>query len=84
MTATKSNELLTQEITYVKERLEAIEKKLDEKYVSHESFDLVVKSLQEAIRLQDRKSNSIINGALILATPIYGAVITLLFKIFAS
>lgn len=50
MSAPKSNELLTQEISYMRERLEAIEKKLDEKYVSHESFDLVIKSIHADVR----------------------------------
>lgn len=73
----KSNELLAQEITYIKDRLSSIEKKLDEKYVSHETFDLVVKSLQEA----DKK---IINTAMFFAAPLYAGVIGLLFKIFTN
>lgn len=75
MSEPKSNELLAQDITYMKDRLSAIEKKLDEKYVSHETFDLVISGLQKA-------DSKIIYTALFLATPVYGAIIALLFKMF--
>jgi len=47
--ATKSNELITQEISFMNQRLESIEKKLDEKYISHETFDLVINNIHEEI-----------------------------------
>lgn len=72
----KSNELLAQEIAYIKDRLSSIEKKLDEKYVSHETFDLVVAGLRQA-------DNTIIKTAIFFATPLYAGVIALLFKIFS-
>lgn len=77
MAEQKSNELLAQDITYMKDRLSAIEKKLDEKYVSHETFDLVVEGLQKA-------DSKIIYTALFLAAPVYGAIIALLFKSFTN
>ncbi len=74
---TKSNELLAQEIAYIKDRLSSIEKKLDEKYVSHETFDLVIEGLRES----DKK---IINTAMFFAAPLYAGVIGLLFKLFSN
>lgn len=74
---TKSNELLAQEITYIKDRLSSIEKKLDDKYVSHETFDLVITGLRE----NDKK---IINTAMFFAAPLYVGVIGLLFKMFTN
>ena len=73
----KSTELLSQQLTYVETRLVAIEKKLDEKFVSHETFDLTVKSINSAVSL-------VVKAGLFLAVPIYGAVITLVFKTFTS
>jgi len=84
MTAPKSNEILAQDITYIKEDLASIKKSLETKFVSHENFDLQIKAIYAALKIQNEKSGSIIKGALILATPIYSAVIALLFKIFAA
>lgn len=76
MAEPKSNELLTQELTYIKERLGNIEKRLEEKYVSHETFDLTVHSLQSA-------DSKIINTAMFFAAPLYAGIIALLFKMFS-
>jgi len=85
MNETKSTEFLAQEISYMKDRLLSIEKKLDEKYVSHETFDLVITGLRLAIS-ESRKSSEeadtrLIKTAMFFATPLYIAVIGLLFKI---
>jgi len=81
----KSNEYLAQEISYVKERLVSIEKKLDEKYVSHETFDLVVKGLRADIisnKISSEEADTrLIKTAMFFATPLYISVIALLFKI---
>lgn len=77
MSGEKSNELLAQEIGYVKERLVSIEKKLDEKYISHETFDLTVNAINKSVQ-------TVIYTGLFLMTPIYGAVVALLFKIFTN
>ena len=81
-----SNELLAQEINYIKERLGSIEKKLDEKYVSHETFDLTITSLLRAIESNrtsfEQADTRIIRTAMFFATPLYAAVIALLFKLF--
>jgi tetrahydromethanopterin S-methyltransferase subunit G len=88
MADTKSNELLAHDITYVKERLTAIEKKLDEKYVSHETFDLTVQSLNLAITAVNDSSKeamqTIVKTAMWLITPIYIAVIGLVIKAFTQ
>jgi len=85
MAEQKSNELIALEITLVKDRLLSIEKKLDEKYVSHETFDLVITGLRTAIS-ESRKSSEeadtrLIKTAMFFATPLYISVIALLFKI---
>lgn len=77
MAAPKSNELLEQDIAYIKSDISDIKKKLDEKYVSHETFDLTVTSLNQAIQ-------TVVKVGLFLITPVYGAVIALLFKIFTN
>lgn len=73
----KSNELLQSDIERIKQDIDEIKNKLDSKYVSHETFDLTIKSLNSAISL-------VVKAGIFLATPIYGAVITLLFKIFTQ
>lgn len=77
MSGEKSNELLTQEISYMKERLTSIEKKLDEKYVSHETFSLTITSINKSVQ-------TVVYTGIFLLTPIYGAVVALLFKIFTN
>ena len=58
----KSNELLTQEISFMKDRLESIEKKLDEKYISHETFDLIIKNIHDEVNELKKLPNRV--GAL--------------------
>ena len=74
---TKSNELLSQDIAYIKSDILEIKRKLDEKYVSHETFDLVIKGLQEA-------DTKIVKTAMFFAAPLYAGVIGLLFKLFSN
>lgn len=71
----KSNEVLAQDIAYIKADILEIKRRLDEKYVSHETFDLSVKSINMAMSTMSKIGMFII-------TPIYAAVIALLFKIF--
>jgi len=86
MAEAKSNELLAQDISYIKKDLADIKTKLEEKYVSHETFDLTVNSLNMAIKTSSEASQSAIKLiakiGLFIITPIYGAVIALLFKTF--
>lgn len=77
MSNPKSNEILAQDISYMKDDIRDIKKKLDTKYVSHETFDLAIKSQNDSIR-------TIVYAGMFLVTPIYGAIIALLFKIFTS
>jgi len=77
MTEDNSNQLLKQDIQYIKADILEIKKKLDEKYVSHETFDLTVQSLNQAIGM-------VVKVGLFIITPIYAAVIALLFKIFTN
>lgn len=74
---TKSNEALSQDIQYIKEDIKDIKKKLDEKYVSHETFNLSVEALNKSIQ-------TVIYTGLFLLTPIYGAVVALIFKLFTN
>lgn len=69
--------MLAKDIQYIKDDIKTINLKLDSKYVSHETFDLTVASLNKAITL-------IVYVGIFLATPIYGAIIALLFKVFSQ
>lgn len=88
MNEVKSTEFLAQEISYMKDRLLSIEKKLDEKYVSHETFDLVITgirlSITEARKSSEEADTRLIKTAMFFATPLYIAVIGLLFKILSQ
>ena len=88
MNEAKSTEFLAQEISYMKDRLLSIEKKLDEKYVSHETFDLVITgirlSITEARKSSEEADTRLIKTAMFFATPLYIAVIGLLFKILSQ
>lgn len=72
-----TNELLAKDIEYIKGDIKTINEKLDKKYVSHETFDLSISSINKAIQ-------SIVYFGMFLITPIYGAIIALLFKLFAN
>jgi len=65
------------DIEYIKKDIAEIKDKLDKKYVSHETFDLSIRSINDAV-------SWIVKIAIFVITPIYGAVIALLFKIFAQ
>lgn len=73
----KSNEVLAQDIAYIKSDILEIKRRLDEKYVSHETFELVISDLRKA-------DSRIISTAMFFATPLYGAVIALIFKLFLN
>lgn len=77
MKENKSNEILAQDISYIKADILEIKKRLDEKYVSHETFELVVSDLRKA-------DSRIINTAMFFATPLYAAVIALIVKMFLN
>lgn len=72
----KSNEILAQDISYIKSDILEIKRRLDEKYVSHETFELVISDLRKA-------DSRIISTALFFAAPLYAGVIALLFKLFS-
>ena len=77
MATEPTNELLAQDIKYIKDDIKDIKKKLDEKFVSHESFDLWANTIEERVS-RDEKVLFFLLG------PIYAAVVTLLFKIFTG
>ena len=65
------------DIEYIKKDIAEIKERLERKYVSHETFDLSIQAINEAI-------SWIVKVAIFVITPIYGAVIALMFKIFAQ
>lgn len=65
------------DIEYIKNDIKEIKERLDKKYVSHETFDVSIRAINDAI-------GWIVKVAIFVITPIYGAVIALLFKIFAQ
>jgi len=65
------------DIEYIKKDIAEIKERLERKYVSHETFDLSIQAINEAI-------SWIVKIAIFVATPIYAAVIALMFKIFAQ
>ena len=72
-----TTDTLAKDIEYIKQDIKTINEKLDHKYVSHETFDLTIASLNSSIR-------TIINAGMFLAAPIYAAIIALLFKVFTQ
>lgn len=70
-------EMLSKDIEYIRNDIKEINAKLDSKYVSQETFNLTINSLNDAI-------SWIVKIAIFVITPIYGAVIALLFKVFTS
>jgi len=75
MTARVTTDTLSKDIEYIKNDIKNINEKLDRKYVSHETFDLTVNSVNKTV-------SWIIAIALFLLTPVYAAVIALVFKVF--
>lgn len=65
------------DIEYIKKDIAEIKERLERKYVSHETFDLSIQAINEAI-------SWIVKVAIFVITPIYGAVIALMFKLFAQ
>ena len=65
------------DIEYIKKDIAEIKERLERKYVSHETFDLSIRALNDAI-------SWIVKVAIFVITPIYGAVIALMFKIFTQ
>lgn len=73
----QEHKLLAQDIAYIKADIVEIKSKLDSKYVSHETFDLTVQALNQAI-------GTVVRVGLFIVTPLYAAIIALLFKIFTQ
>jgi len=65
------------DIEYIKKDIAEIKERLDKKYVSHETFDLSIQAINEAI-------SWIVKIAIFVITPIYAAVIALMFKAFTQ
>lgn len=65
------------DIEYIKKDIAEIKEKLDKKYVSHETFDLSIRAINDAI-------GWIVKVAIFVIAPIYGAVITLIIKAFTQ
>ena len=70
-------EILSKDIEYIRNDIKEINTKLDSKYVSQETFNITVNSLNDAI-------SWIVKIAIFVITPIYGAVVALLFKVFTQ
>lgn len=77
MARTPSIDSHATDIEYIKKDIAEIKERLERKYVSHETFDLSIQAVNEAI-------SWIVKVAIFVITPIYGAVITLLFKAFTQ
>lgn len=75
MARTPSIDTHATDIEYIKKDIAEIKERLDKKYVSHETFDLSIQSINAAI-------GWIVKVAIFVIAPIYAAVITLLFKTF--
>jgi len=88
MTSPKSNAVLAENIKTIQVDIYDIKMKLDTKYVSHETFGLTIGNLTKRMEIQERdvgaKFNFALKVAFALGVPIYGAVITLLFKTFVG
>lgn len=88
MSAPKSNEVLAENIRTIQNDILEIKNKLDTKYVSHETFELTIKNMNTVIAAHEKENNDKFNFALKMAilvgAPIYGAVITLVFKVFTA
>lgn len=88
MTTVKSNEVLQANIESIQADIKEIKQKLDTKYVSHETFQLTIQTLQELVVANraesDARFNLIFKVSLAIGTPLIGAIITLLFKVFTS
>ena len=65
------------DIEYIKKDIAEIKERLERKYVSHETFDLSIQAINEAISWS-------VKVAIFVITPIYGAVIALMFKLLAQ
>jgi len=65
------------DIEYIKKDIAEIKERLERKYVSHETFDLSIQSINDAI-------GWIVKVAIFVIAPIYGAVITLIIKAFTQ
>ena len=65
------------DIEYIKKDIAEIKERLERKYVSHETFDLSIQAVNEAISLMAKV-------AMFVITPVYAAVIALMFKIFTQ
>jgi hypothetical protein len=65
------------DIEYIKKDIAEIKERLDKKYVSHETFDLSIRAINDAI-------GWIVKVAIFVIAPIYAAVITLMFKAFTQ
>ena len=65
------------DIEYIKNDIKEIKERLDKKYVSHETFDLSIRAINDAI-------GWIVKVAIFVIAPIYAAVITLMFKAFTQ
>jgi len=65
------------DIEYIKNDIKEIKERLDKKYVSHETFDVSIRAINDAI-------GWMVKVAIFVITPIYGAVIALIFKLFAQ
>lgn len=65
------------DIEYIKKDIAEIKERLERKYVSHETFDLSIRAINEAI-------GWIVKVAIFVIAPIYAAVITLMFKTFTQ
>lgn len=65
------------DIEYIKKDIAEIKERLERKYVSHETFDLSIQAVNDAI-------SWIVKVAIFVIAPIYASVITLLVKIFTQ
>lgn len=71
------HEILQADINRIKDDIKEINLKLDMKYVSHETFKLTVEAINASI-------TTLVKIGLFLVTPVYIAVVALVFKVFTQ
>lgn len=76
--------VLKAELTHIKSRLDSIDVKLDNKYVTQEEHSLAIQSCHAAVKVNADAINMVVKICIGLATPVYAAVIALVFKVFTQ
>lgn len=76
--------VLKAELGHIKSRLDSIDVKLDNKYVTQEEHTLAIQACNAATKVNADAINMVVKVCIGLAAPIYAAVIALVFKVFTQ